>query len=331
MPITSVTKDPEALTMTVVAEFPVAVQRLWDAYADPRQLEKFWGPVEWPATFARHDFTTGGRSDYYMTGPDGEKSAGYWKFLAVDAGKSFEVEDGFANDSGEENTNMPHMRMVFTFESTGDGSRVSTTTHFPSAEALEQLLGMGMEEGMTSAMSQMDQVIADLASFSAGRGTELQILSDTQVRTSRVIRGTVEQVWEAHNNADLMKKWLLGPDGWALTECEIATKVGDTYKYWWKPTGADVPAEMAAGFGFDGELLENEPPYRSVTTEHMIGTDYPATTNELNITAVEGGALLVIVITYADSVARDAVIASGMVDGMETSYARLEREVLETV
>ena len=96
MPITSVSKDPEALTMTVTAEFPVPVQRLWDAYADPRQLEKFWGPVEWPATFTRHDFATGGRSDYYMTGPEGERSAGYWKYLAVAPGKSFEVEDGFA-------------------------------------------------------------------------------------------------------------------------------------------------------------------------------------------------------------------------------------------
>ena len=51
MPITSISKDPEALTMTVVAEFPVPVQRLWDAYADPRQLEKFWGPPEYPSTF----------------------------------------------------------------------------------------------------------------------------------------------------------------------------------------------------------------------------------------------------------------------------------------
>jgi hypothetical protein len=43
MPLTSVTKDPAQLTLTVVADFPVAQQRLWDAYADPRQLERFWG------------------------------------------------------------------------------------------------------------------------------------------------------------------------------------------------------------------------------------------------------------------------------------------------
>jgi uncharacterized protein YndB with AHSA1/START domain len=331
MPITSVTKDAEALTMTVTAEFPVSVQRLWDAYADPRQLEKFWGPVEWPATFTRHDLATGGRSDYYMTGPNGERSAGYWKFLAVQPGRSFEVEDGFATDEGAENTAMPNMRMIFLFSETPGGAAVSTTTTFPSLEAMEQLIGMGMEEGMRSAMSQMDAIITDLASFAAGRGTELQILSDTQIRTSRVIRGTAQQVWEAHHDPELMKRWLLGPDGWAMTECEIAHNVGDNYRYWWKPTGADVPAEMAAGFGFDGELLESLPGVREVTTEHMIGTDYPSTTNELTLTEVEGGSLLAIVITYPNAEVRDMVIATGMVDGMETSYERLEREVLASV
>jgi len=89
MPLMSFTKDPENLTMTVVAEFAATLERVWDAYADPRQLEKFWGPVEWPATFTRHDFAVGGRSDYYMTGPDGEKTGGSWTFTAVDPHRSF--------------------------------------------------------------------------------------------------------------------------------------------------------------------------------------------------------------------------------------------------
>ena len=60
MPITSVTSDAAALTLTIVADYPVPVARLWEAYADPRQLERFWGPVEWPATFTRHDMAVGG-------------------------------------------------------------------------------------------------------------------------------------------------------------------------------------------------------------------------------------------------------------------------------
>ncbi|MGC4175478.1 SRPBCC family protein [Demequina sp.] len=322
MPITSVTKDPEALTMTVVAEFPVPVQRLWDAYADPRQLEKFWGPVEWPATFARHDFAEGGRSDYYMTGPDGEHSAGYWKWLAMDPGKSFEVEDGFATEPGVENTEMPSMRMVFTFSETPTGSQVSTTTHFPSAEALEQLLGMGMEEGMTSAMGQMDQVITDLASYSQGIGTNAQILSDTKIRVARIIRGTVDQVWEAHHNADLMKQWLLGPDGWTMPVCDLAVNVGDRYVYEWEQEGG------GNRFGFVGELLETNPKYREVTTEMMIGMEGEPARNELTLTPVDGGTLLSLVITYPSAEVRDIVLATGMTEGMETSYARLEESLV---
>ena len=172
MPITSVEKNLDAATMTVVADFAATRERLWEAYTDPRQIERFWGPVEWPATFTRHDVYVGGRSAYFMTGPDGERSAGFWEFLAVDDGKFFEVRDGFAGEGGEENTDMPSMRMTFSFEDTDGGSRLVTTTRFGSLDQLEQLLGMGMEEGMASAMGQIDEVLADLASFAAGSGTQ---------------------------------------------------------------------------------------------------------------------------------------------------------------
>ncbi|WP_291382297.1 SRPBCC family protein [Demequina sp.] len=322
MPLSRVVNDPEALTITVVADFPVPVERLWNAYADPRQLERFWGPPEYPAKFTRHDLFPGGRSHYVMTGPEGDKAPGFWEVLAVDPGKSFEVRDGFADEAGVENTAMPSMRMVFTFEATEGGSRVTTVTHFGSTEQLEQLLAMGMDEGMRSAIGQIDDVLADLASFAAERATEAHILSDSQVRVTRVVRGSVEQVWRAHHDADLMKRWLLGPDGWTMTVCEIATKVGDTYRYCWEPEGE------GEGFGFDGVLLESVPPRRAVTTEHMTGTDYPSTTNQMTLTPVDGGTLLSIVITYPSAEVRDMVLATGMTDGMETSYARLERDVL---
>ena len=126
--------------------------------------------------------------------------ARYWKFLSVDPGKSFEVEDGFSEPEGTVYAEVPPMRMVFTFEPTGAGVRMSTVTHFASADALAHTLEMGMEEGMKAAMGQMDEVLADLTTFAADRATGTQILSDTQVRITRVIRGTVEQVWEAHHD-----------------------------------------------------------------------------------------------------------------------------------
>lgn len=322
MPITNVSSDPQALTLTVVADYPVPVERLWEAYADPRQLERFWGPVEWPATFTRHDMAVGGESHYYMSGPAGERSRGWFRFLTVEPLRCFEVEDGFADEDGRPNTEMPTMRMRFRFEKTTTGSRFTSVTHFPSLEAMEQLVQMGMMEGMRSAMSQIDAVLADLASFAAGRATEAQLLSDTQVRVSRVIRGTVEQVWRAHHDATLMKRWHLGPDGWTMSVCEIATTIGGRYRYEWENTAE------GQRFGFEGELLESVPPYRVVTSEKVYGVPGPATRNEMTLTAVPGGTLMSLLITYPSKELRDMILGTGMTEGMEASYARLEREVL---
>ena len=323
MPITSVTRDTDALTLTVVADFDAGVQRLWEAYVDPRQLERFWGPPSWPATFTRHDAAKGGRSDYRMTGPDGESSGGYWEWLSVEPLRSFEVRDGFARDDGEPNDEMPSMRMRFEFEETDTGSRVTTTTHFGSVDELDKLLEMGMEEGMREAMGQMDTVLADLTSFAAGQGTTTQILSDTKVRVSRVIRGSIEDVWRAHTEPDLIRRWMLGPDGWTMPVCEVATAVGEKYRYEWEPVDGSE-----GRFGFEGELLESAPPYRSVTVERMIGVPGDGVVNELTLTPLESGTLLSFVMVFPDSDIRDTVLATGMADGMEASYARLEREVL---
>lgn len=322
MPITSVDKDAEALTLTFIAEFPVTRQRLWDAYADPRQIERFWGPPGWPATFTRHDMAAGGRSHFYMSGPEGERSGGYWEFIEVNEGRSFEVRDGFAKPDGEPNTEMPDMRMVFTFEETAQGSRLVTTTHFNSWEQLESLVEMGMEEGSRAAMGQIDDVVADLASFAADLKTQAQNLSDTQVRVSRVIRGSVQQVWDAHHDEALLRKWQLGPEGWVMPVCELATEIGGRNRFEWEQEDGQNR------FGFTGELLEREAPYREVTTEGIIDADGPSTINELTLTPVEGGTLLSLVITYPDAETRDQILGTGMVYGMEDSYARLESEVL---
>jgi uncharacterized protein YndB with AHSA1/START domain len=322
MPITTVTSDAQALTLTVVGDYPVPVERLWEAYADPRQLERFWGPESWPATFTRHDMVPGGWSQYHMTGPDGSTARGWWRFLAVEPGRRIELEDGFADEEGRPNDGMPRMRMVFTFEPTATGSRFTGVTHFPSVEAMQQLVEMGMVEGMRSAMGQLDDVLADLASFAADRGTGTQILGDTQVRISRVIRGTAEQVWRAHHEPELLQRWLLGPDGWTMPVCEVATEGGGTYRYEWEAE------DGSQRFGFEGELLESEPPRRAVTTERMIGTDGPGTVNEMTLTPLQSGTLLSIVITYPSAEVRDMVLGTGMTDGMERSYVRLEDEVL---
>jgi uncharacterized protein YndB with AHSA1/START domain len=180
-----------------------------------------------------------------------------------------------------------------------------------------------MEAGLTSAMGQIDHVLADLESYVAGRGTEQQILSDTQVRVSRIIRGKVEQVWHAHHDPAMLQRWMLGPDGWTMPVCETTTEVGGAYRYEWEPEDASEEGSPER-FGFEGELLEFDPPHREVTTERMIGMEGSGNRNELTLTPSHGGTLLSLVITFPSAEVRDTVLDTGMVDGMETSYARLD-------
>lgn len=326
MPVTDVTTDPEALTMTLTAEFDAPVDRLWDAFTDPRQLERFWGPPGWPATFPTFEFEVGGRAVYFMTSPQGEKSYGSWEFLEIDGPRGFTVLDNFANEDGAPLDGMPVMRVVFVFEPTASGSRMVNVSHFASADALEQVVAFGAVEGSTMAINQLDRVLAGLREYAAGKGTQTEILDDTHVRITRLVEGPLELVWRAHQEPELLTQWLLGSDGWRMSICEVDPSVGGRYRYGWEPVEG-APGEP---FGFDGETVLSEAPRRAVTTEHMTGTDYPSTLNDLNLEEEDGATLITLLIEYPDKETRDMVLATGMTDGMETSYARLEG-VLATV
>jgi len=323
MPVTDVTTDAENLTMTVVADFAAPIERVWSAYSDPRQLERFWGPPGWPATFTAWDHTVGGRAVYSMNGPRGEKSSGSWEFVSIDAPNGFEVIDSFVDEAGKPLDGFPAQRMSFAFEPTADGTRMVTTSHFDSVDALEQVVEMGQVEGIRMAMAQLDSVLQDLRDYAQGKGTRVELLDDTHVRITRLVEGPRELVWRAHFEPELIRKWMLGPDGWEMTECVAATEVGQSYRNSWAPVG-DTEGQP---FGFEGEALLIDAPRRAVSTERMQGMPVE-TLNDLNLYEEDGATLVTLLIEYPDKETRDMILATGMADGMESSFARLERELL---
>lgn len=160
MTVTNTKKDPENLTFEITSEFDASIDRVWKLWEDPRQLERWWGPPTYPATVVEHDLTPGGEVKYYMTGPEGDSHWGWWKIVAVDAPNSLDFEDGFADDRGEPNPDMPTTVNRVDIVEQSDGSvRMTIRARFPSLEAMEQMIAMGMEEGITAALGQIDDIL----------------------------------------------------------------------------------------------------------------------------------------------------------------------------
>jgi len=162
MTVTAVQKDADALTMTVDAEFDASPDRVWQLWADPRQLERWWGPPTYPATFTKHALAPGSRVEYHMTGPEGDQPKGFWEIVEVAPPHRLVVHDGFRNDDGTDNTDLPANEFVVTIADAGTGrTRMSIESRFPSREAMEQLLAMGMEQGLVEALGQIDGILAE--------------------------------------------------------------------------------------------------------------------------------------------------------------------------
>jgi uncharacterized protein YndB with AHSA1/START domain len=159
--VTAVRKDTNSLTMTLEAEFDASAERVWQLWADPRQLERWWGPPTYPATFTKHDLSPGSRVEYHMTGPEGDQPKGYWDVVDADAPHRLVYNDGFRNDDGSPNPELPVTEGIVTIEEIGKGrTRMTIKSVFPSTQAMEQLVAMGMEEGLTQAVGQIDAILA---------------------------------------------------------------------------------------------------------------------------------------------------------------------------
>lgn len=159
MTVTSVVPDRDALTLTLTAEYAAPVEAVWQLWADPRRLERWWGPPTHPAAVHQHDLRPGGRVTYTMTGPEGDTHDGWWAVTAVTPPTGLEFEDGFGDPDAP--APLPVTRTVVTIAPGDDGTtRMVLVAGFPSREALDQLLEMGMQDGLTLAVGQTDALLA---------------------------------------------------------------------------------------------------------------------------------------------------------------------------
>jgi uncharacterized protein YndB with AHSA1/START domain len=160
MTVTSIDKDLDKLTLTLVADFAASRERVWQLWADPRKLERWWGPPTYPATVEKHDLAPGGEVTYFMTGPEGDKHHGWWRVTSVNPPASLEFTDGFADEDGTPTTDMPITTMRMELTEHDGGTRMVLHSEFDSVEQMEQMVNTGMVEGLQEAVGQIDALLA---------------------------------------------------------------------------------------------------------------------------------------------------------------------------
>jgi uncharacterized protein YndB with AHSA1/START domain len=161
MSVTSVEKDPESLTMTILTDLDASIERAWQLWADPHQFEQWWGPPGYPTTVIDHDLQTGGRITFFMTGPEGERHDSTWEVIAADPPRRLELRDGDVDENGRPNDRNGITVMMITIDEHDGGRTVmGIHTHFDSQASMEEVLATGFEEGMRMVLSQIEALVA---------------------------------------------------------------------------------------------------------------------------------------------------------------------------
>ena len=147
--------------------------------------------------------------------------------------------------------------------------------------------------------------------------------SDHEVLVTRVFDAPIELVWDCHTKPEHVRRWMLGPDGWSMPVCEIDLRVGGKYHYRWR-NDAD-----GTEFGFNGVHREIEAPRRIVTVERPDGADEAegGALNTLVLSEQAGKTTLTLGMVFGSKEARDGALATGMTDGMEAGYQRIDELV----
>ena len=141
--------------------------------------------------------------------------------------------------------------------------------------------------------------------------------SEREIAITRVFDAPRSLVFDAWTRPELVRRWLLGPEGWSMPVCEIDLRVGGAYRYVWRKAG--VP-----DMGMGGVFREIVPPERLVATERFDQSWYPGEAVSTIVLVEQGGkTTLTQTVRYESREARDAVLKSPATSGMAAGYDRL--------
>ena len=159
---------------------------------------------------------------------------------------------------------------------------------------------------------------------------KVSLPGETEVRVTRDFAAPRKLVWDAHTRPELVRRWMLGPPGWSMPVCEMDVRPGGKYRWRWRSD------EDGKEFGFFGEFREVDAPARMVHEENYDAGDIGGAMDVSNpaiirttLTEKDGVTTLELLMKFASKEIRDAAVSTGMTDGMEMGYERLDALVAE--
>jgi uncharacterized protein YndB with AHSA1/START domain len=154
--------DKDRNTMTIGRRFAANRQLVWDCHTRRDYLDQWFAPKPLSTRTKTMDFREGGHWHYAMVMPDGQEFWGRMDYKTIHPIDGYALLDGFCDENGLLSPGMPQASWDVAFSDITGGTMVQTLVTYASAEALEQVIAMGMQQGITSTMERLDELLARL-------------------------------------------------------------------------------------------------------------------------------------------------------------------------
>jgi len=152
--------NKENNTIKVKREFDANPEQVWNAWTNPEILDQWWAPKPWKTDTKEMDFKPGGHWLYAMRGPEGEEHWSFSDYTSISPKDNFQFSDGFCDNEGNVNDEMPKSEWNIDFKDLGNSTLVDVKIKYDSLKDLEAFIQMGFKEGFTIAMENLDEILA---------------------------------------------------------------------------------------------------------------------------------------------------------------------------
>lgn len=154
--------DKENDTLTVNREFSAKRQMVWDCYTKSELLNQWFAPKPLSTKTKSMDFREGGHWHYAMIEPEGKEYWGWTEYVTISPIDNYTALDGFSDETGTVNMELPRAKWNVSFFDKGENTLVNTVVQYASLKDLETVIQMGMQDGLTSTMERLDELLATI-------------------------------------------------------------------------------------------------------------------------------------------------------------------------